>query len=68
MAQNLIKWTKRDYNRLRYAVKKFNNTIQKLENIDNKSYLPETKTYVDVKKHIVSRNELNRVLKELKGE
>lgn len=67
MAQNLIKWTKRDYNRLRYAVKKFNNTIQKLENIDNKSYLPKAKTYVDVKKHIVSRNELNRVLKELKG-
>ena len=67
MAQNLIKWTKRDYNRLRYAVKKFNNTIQKLENIENKSYLPNIKNYVDVKKRIVSRNELNRVLKELKG-
>ena len=66
MAQNLIKWRKQDYNRLRYAVKKFNNTINKLQTEENKNYLPSEKTYVDIKKHIVSRNELNRVIKDLK--
>ena len=66
MAQNLIKWRKQDYNRLHYAVNKFNKIREKLLTEENKSYLPTMKEYKDIKKHIVSRNELNRVIKDLK--
>lgn len=68
MAQNLIRWTKSDYGKLRYAVNKFNKKVKELENlVEDDSYLPKEKAYKELKSHIVSRKELNRVIKSLRG-
>ena len=56
-----IRWTKRDYNRLRYAINKFNKNIEAIE-VDEGTILPNTRTYKDVKSHITTRKELNRVI------
>lgn len=67
MAQNLIKWTRSDYAKLSSAVRQFNKEKSKLEKIEkDASYLPDTKLYQDLKERIVSRRELNRVIKSLK--
>lgn len=64
-----IKWKKEDYNKLNAAVRKFNRTVRKAaENNENQiyhRYLPELKTYKDVKANIYTRAELNRVISQL---
>lgn len=68
MAESLIRWNRSDYARLRSAVSQFNKKINELESItDDVSYLPKEKTYKDLKEHIVSRKELNRVIKSLRN-
>ena len=62
MAQSLIRWKKGDYIRLGKAVSDFNKRVKELESIDV-DYLPDLKNYKDIKSEILSRNELNRVLK-----
>ena len=67
MAKNLIRWNRSDYARLRGAVSSFNKQINKLKEIEKESeYLPDIKKYSDLKERIVSRQELNRVIKSLK--
>ena len=67
MAKNLIRWNRSDYARLRSAISSFNKQVNKLEQLeDNTEYLPNIKNYSDVKERIVSRRELNRVIKALK--
>lgn len=67
MAQSLIRWSKKDYSKLRYAVNSFNKKVKELENlVEDDSYLPKEKTYKELKSHIVSRKELNRVIKSLR--
>lgn len=64
-----IKWKRADYAKLNAAVRKFNKTIQKAakdnENQIYSRYLPELKTYSDVKANIYTRTELNRVISQL---
>lgn len=64
-----IKWKRADYNKLNAAVRKFNRTIQNAaknnENQIYNRYLPELKTYKDVKANIYTRAELNRVINQL---
>lgn len=66
MAQSLIRWKKGDYIRLGKAVSGFNKRIRELESIDV-TYLPDLKDYKDLKNEILSRNELNKVLKSLRS-
>ena len=66
MAQSLIRWKKGDYIRLGQAVSRFNKRINELEAIDV-DYLPDLKDYKELKNEILSRNELNRVIKSLRN-
>lgn len=68
MAQNLIRWKRSDYSRLSYAVNSFNKKVKELENIidDSDSYLPKERSYKELKSKIVSRKELNRIIKSLR--
>ena len=66
MAQSRIKWRKSDYLQLGKAVKEFNRKIDKLQAMEEKSYLPSKIEYADAKENIVTRAELNRVLKSLR--
>lgn len=59
-----IRWKRSDYMKLSHAVRRFNNLVEKLDN-EAISYLPESKAYSDIKKHITTRKELNRVLNSL---
>lgn len=61
---SLIRWQKKDYSRLRYAINKFNKTVNKIE-VDERSVLPSLKNYKDIKNHITTRKELNRVINSL---
>lgn len=63
--ESLIRWNKKDYNRLRYAINKFNNEISKIE-VDEKTILPEMRSYKEVKQNITTRKELNRVINSLR--
>lgn len=62
---SLIRWQKKDYSRLRYAINKFNKTINEIE-VDERSVLPDLKNYKEVKNAITTRKELNRVINALK--
>lgn len=63
---SLIRWKKGDYIKLGQAVSRFNKIINELE-VDEKDFLPDSLKYDDVKSHITSRKELNRVLKSLRS-
>ena len=62
---SFIKWTRSDYAKLSYAVREFNKTIDKLDNID-RNILPEEMNYKELRDNIYSRNELNRIVKSLR--
>ncbi len=62
---SVIRWTKGDYLKLSYAVRKFNQTISELEGLD-KNVLPEEFKYTELRDSIYSRRELNRVIKALR--
>ena len=67
MKQSLIRWNRSDYARLRGAIQSFNKQVKKLESLEDKTeYLPELKEYSKLKEKIVSRRELNRIIKSLK--
>ena len=64
---SLIRWNRSDYAKLRSAVTQFNKKVNELEKlVDESDFLPEEKSYQELKEHIVSRRELNRVIKSLK--
>lgn len=62
---SLIRWKKGDYIKLGQAVSRFNKIINELD-VDEKEYLPDLMEYKDLKKHITSRKELNRIIKSLR--
>lgn len=62
---SLINWRRGDYIKLGKAVKEFNRIIDQFDSPEN-SYLPSYKSYENLKEHITSRNELNRIIKSLK--
>lgn len=62
---SLIRWKKGDYIKLGQAVSRFNKIINELDD-DERKYLPELKDYKDIKEHISSRKELNRVINSLR--
>lgn len=66
MAQSLIRWKRSDYAKLGKAVANFNRQIDKVKNGENLDYLPEKFNYKDVKANILTRQELNRKINELK--
>lgn len=62
---SLIRWKKGDYIKLGQAVSRFNKIVNQLE-VDERGYLPDLKDYKEIKEHITSRKELNRILKALR--
>lgn len=64
MAQ--IKWKQKDYLSLGRAVANFNKKINELNKEEKKLYLPELKNYKEIKSKILTRNELNRVIRQFK--
>lgn len=62
---SLIRWKRGDYIKLGQAVSRFNKIIISLES-DELDFLPELKNYQEIKSHITSRKELNRVLNSLR--
>lgn len=62
---SLIRWKRSDYMKLSHAVREFNKIINELE-VEDDSYLPDLKNYKEVKDHITSRKELNRVINALR--
>lgn len=62
---SLIRWKKGDYIKLGQAVSRFNRIVDELSEED-KTYLPNKASYKDLRDHIYSRKELNRVINSLK--
>lgn len=62
---SLIRWKRGDYIKLGQAVSRFNKIINELD-VDEREYLPDLRDYQDLKEHIKSRKELNRVINSLK--
>ena len=56
-----------DYISLGKAVAKFNRTINKLKAEENKVILPETIDYKEISERIVTKNELDRYIKNLRS-
>lgn len=68
MNQSLIRWRKEDSIALQRAINQFNRNVRKLKRQeDSVEYLPETVNYNELRKDIISRNELNRVISSLKA-
>ena len=61
------KLTKGDYISLSKAVAQFNQTINELKTVENKTYLPNEIVYKDVREKIVGKNELDRYIKNLRN-
>ena len=61
-----IRWNRSDSARLSSAVRQFNRKVIELDMLTGENYLPEIKDYKEVKERIVSRKELNRIIKSLK--
>lgn len=64
--QSKIRWQQKDYLSLGRAVANFNKKINELQKQEKKLYLPELKSYKDIKENIQTRQELNRVINSLK--
>lgn len=62
---SLIRWKRGDYIKLGQAVSRFNKIINELDT-DERDFLPDLKEYKEIKEHITSRKELNRVIKSLR--
>ena len=62
---SVIRWSRSDYLKLSYAVRKFNQTISELEKL-NQNVLPEEFKYTELRDNIYSRRELNRIIKALR--
>ena len=65
MADSLIRWKRGDYVKLSKAVASFNRKINQLDSSEAK-YLPSLQDYKELKNTIMSRKELNRIVKSLR--
>lgn len=64
--QPMIKWNATDEQRLKIAVREFNDKIKQLaKNPNKKNYLPDSVSYKELREGIKSRSELNRKLNSL---
>lgn len=66
MADSLIRWKRGDYVKLSKAVASFNRKINALD-VNEAKYLPDLKDYKELKETIMSRKELNRIVKSLRN-
>lgn len=61
--ESQIKWKRGDYIKLSRAVSSFNKTLDDLDS--QAEYLPEAREYKELRDHIHTRKELNRVIRSL---
>lgn len=64
--ESVIRWKRGDYITLGKAVSQFNKRIRELQNEENRLYLPDEIDYKEIKGQIVTRKNLNKVIKNLK--
>ena len=62
---SLIRWRRGDFIKLGQAVSRFSKIVSSLDT-DEREFLPDLKEYKEIKNHITSRKELNRVIKSLR--
>ena len=62
---SLIRWKRGDYIKLAKAVSNFNKILSDLDN--QADYLPTAQEYIELRDHIHTRKELNRVIRSLKS-
>lgn len=62
---SLIRWRRGDYIKLAKAVANFNKILSDLDN--QADYLPTAQEYAELRDHIHTRKELNRVIRSLKS-
>lgn len=67
MAEGQINWKNVDNLSLGKAVANFNRKINRIKTEENKLYLPEEINFKDIKQNILTRRELNRVIKNLRS-
>lgn len=63
--ESLINFRRKDVSRLSYAIRQFNEKINKLEGLE-KEFAPDLLKYSDLKNRITTRREFNRVINSLK--
>lgn len=63
-----MKWRKSDEDELKRAIRNFNNKLRRLKNKypENLKVYPNNYKYSEIKKEIMTRNDYNRVLSEIK--
>lgn len=61
--ESYIRWKRSDYMRLSHAVRRFNKVINQIENVE---YIPDLQNYENLRDHITSRKELNRIISSLR--
>lgn len=66
MSQYKIKWKKGDLISLGKAISNFNKKIRKLQNEENRLYLPNEINFQEAKENIYTRQELNRLINSLR--
>lgn len=66
MSQSLINWKKGDYISLGKAISNFNKKINRLQQEENRLYLPNIIEYKEAKENITTRAELNRLINSLR--
>lgn len=64
--QSQIRWKQGDYITLGKAVAGFNRKINELNQEEKRLYLPEIMKYKDLKENITTRQELNRIINNLR--
>lgn len=65
--QYMIRWTRSDYAKLGRAVSDFNKKIDKLQEIEEKTYLPAKINYKEEKQQILTRKNFNKRLNGLRA-
>lgn len=60
-----IRWKKQDYLRLGKAVASFNKKLNEIRTDFNEDYLPQEKSYQEIKETIKTRNDLKRAINSL---
>ena len=61
-----IKWKQSDYIKLGRAISEYNKKVSRLQEIEERTYLPSLIDYKEAKSSILSRKELNRMIASLK--
>ena len=64
--QYMIKWSRKDYGKLRSSINQFNKRVKELEAMDLNVKIPSAINYNDIKEDILTRKQFNQTISTLK--